>query len=38
MEICLDGISYCIKLLGLSEMYTERDTFIYFITKNTGLL
>ena len=32
------GIVYCIKLLGIFDMVIEKDTFILFLTKETGLL
>lgn len=33
LDTCLEGIVYCIKLLGISNMETEKSTFILFLSK-----
>ncbi|KRX10951.1 Sec7 domain [Pseudocohnilembus persalinus] len=37
LESCLEGIVYCIKLLGISGLTTEKETFLYVLTKYSGL-
>lgn len=37
-DTCLEGMVFCIKLLGISNMETEKDTYLFFLTKNSGLL
>jgi hypothetical protein len=34
----LEGIKFCIRLLGICDMVTERETFVVFLSKYTGLL
>ena len=37
-SLCLNGFNYSIKICNMFNMYTEREAFIYTLSKFTGLV